>query len=416
MSKISFDRCDDLWIIPLIGQADMIEMLVVRHVDDLYQVEDAWNCLRKRESFFVPNFLDLAFFLSEGPRDFRAIAIKDGNRIACLACFVYERAQKRFSIGERKIFDFPIRRVSLFGSAVLGDLDFSAFAQLLKVVATEFSFDLVAFGEIPIEFPLFDAINRASDGFIVTSPSRKVSLRWLINLPATFDQYLASLSPKLRKSLRHQVRKLENELKCELLVVHRADQIDSFIRDGEAISRLTYQWNVGQRLNSDDATRRLYNHRAINGQLRCYMVYTSGKPVAFARGELVDGTYNYETPGFDPQYSQFSVGLVLLMWVIRDLIENTNCKVFDFGEGGDEGDYKSRFGNVAVRCVSLELGRWTQPKSLVVIILQEGLNAAKNFLSWIIGKNRFRARLKKAIRKYGARQGRIAKSGQVSDV
>ena len=95
------------------------------------------------------------------------------------------------------------------------------------------------------------------------------------------------------------------------------------------------------------------------------------------------------------------MGSVLLLWTIRDLIDNTDCKVFDFGEGGDEADYKSRFGNVSVRCASLELVRWTRPMSLAVLILQEGLTAAKNAADWLLGENKLRTRLRKAIRKYG---------------
>ena len=109
--------------------------------------------------------------------------------------------------------------------------------------------------------------------------------------------------------MRYQICKLENELKCELIVVQKPEQVDAFLRDGEAISRMTYQWNVGQRLNDDDATRSHYKKRAAAGQLRCYLVVVEGKPVAFGRGFLVDGIYKYDTPGFDPQYGKYSGGL-----------------------------------------------------------------------------------------------------------
>jgi Acetyltransferase (GNAT) domain len=92
---------------------------------------------------------------------------------------------------------------------------------------------------------------------------------------------------------------------------------------------------------------RLYIHRATNGRLRCYIVYASGTPCAYLRGEFIDDTYYYETPGFDPQYSKLSPGLVLLVWAIRDLIEQTSCKNFDFGHGGDTWGYKSKFGNTS---------------------------------------------------------------------
>jgi Acetyltransferase (GNAT) domain len=379
----------------------MSEILVHRDLGRLDRFAEAWNRLRKDELLFFPRFEDLVLDLSEAARDFRVLAIRDDDQITSLACFSCVGAHKRYSIGERSLFRLPVRQVSLFGSAVLGKVDTKILKLFLDVVRRELVFDLISFGEIPLNSPLYAAMQNPGFGFVVTSPSRKPSLRWLIRLPETFEQYLTSLSSKLRKSLRYQMRKLEDELKCELLIVHRADQIESFLRDGEAISRLTYQWNVGQRLCDDEPTRRLYHRLAKEGQLRSYLLYVSGRPAAFARGELVDGTYSYQTPGFDPQYAKLSVGIVLLAWVIRDLIENTSCRIFDFGQGGDEVGYKSRFGNAAVTCRLLELGRWTRPFSLALILLQEGLVAAKNLVSWIIGDGKFRLRLKKAIRRYG---------------
>jgi len=177
--------------------------------------------------------------------------------------------------------------------------------------------------------------------------------------------------------------------------------VDTFLRDSESISRLTYQWNVGDRLFNDEATRRLYIQRATSGHLRCYSLYASGKPCAFLRGEFVGGVYHYETPGYDPQYSKLSPGLVLLMWAIRDLIEETSCKIFDFGGGGDAVGYKAKFGNTGLNCDDVELGRWSRPYSVAIMAIQEGLNVAKNLANWILGESKIRQRIKHAIRKYG---------------
>ena len=197
------------------------------------------------------------------------------------------------------------------------------------------------------------------------------------------------------------MRKLEHELKWEFRSIYRPEQIEEFLRDGEAISRLTYQWNVGDRLCDDEPTRRLYARRARRGHLRCYIAYNSRRPCAFLRGEFLDGMYYYETPGFDPHYSKLSPGLVLLMWAIRDLIEHTSCKIFDFGSGGDATGYKSKFGNRSFECNDVELGRWSRPYSITIMVLQEGLNLFKNLASASLGEGKFRQYIKRRIRIYG---------------
>ena len=383
----------------------MKQISILRGGDDLSQIAEAWDHLRRLQSFYVPSFDDLACSLADKPNDFRIITLKTADKIISLACFVSEPAKKTFSIGERKLFSLPVRRVRLFGSAILGQPDICDAKLILQAVTSEFSFDLISLGEVPMDSTLYFAAQHAGSGLIATRASRKPSLRWSIQLPETFDQYWNSRSSKLRKSLRYQERKLLNELHSKLSITSQPEEVNSFLRDGESISRLTYQWNIGQRLCNDQATRERYHRLAEQGRLRCYIIYVAGAPVAFARGVITDTTYIFETPGFDPAYGKYSIGLVLLTWVIRDLVENTDCRLFDFGEGGDNHDYKSRFGSASAQCAAIELARWLQPYSLVIAILQTGLATAKNVASWMLGEGRLRARLKKAIRQYGTGNG-----------
>ena len=379
----------------------MTELLVLSRLDALTKVAGAWDRLRKDLPYFFPDFESAAFFLSDTKRDFRVLAIKDGGQITCLACFVYRPAMKPFKLGERNLFSVPVREVRLFGSAILGNLNDTIFDQFLDVIRTTFNFDLISFGHVPLNSSSHGAINMRRAGFFVTSPSRKTSIRWLIKLPRTFDEYLAQLSSNQRQGVKRKIRKLEHELKWEFRIFHRPEEVEAFLRDSETISRLTYQWNVGDRLCNDEATRRLYVRRATSGHLRCYIMYAEGKPCAFLRGELLDDIYYYETPGYDPRYSKLSPGLVLLMWTIRDLIEQTSCKIFDFGLGGDAFGYKSKFGNMCLDIDDVELGRWSRPYSVAIMVMQEGLNVAKNLGSWLLGHGNFRQRFKRAIRKYG---------------
>lgn len=380
----------------------MNELLVIRRPEDLSIVAEAWDRLRKAQPRFFPDFQTVKFLLSDEQCEFRVLARTNGDQTTCLACFVFERVNKPYKLGERKLFSLPVQQVSLFGSAILGDLDDALFDEFLDIIQSAFNFDLISFGDILVEAPLYRAVHARRFGFIVSSPSRKgSSIRWLIKLPKSFDGYLAQLSSKQRVKVRRKVRRLEDELKSEFGVYHRLDQVERFLSDAETISRATYQWDLGDRVCNDELTRRLYNRRAASDHLRCYILYVSGKPCAFVAGELIDNKFHYEMSGYDPQYAKLSPGTVLLMRVLRDLIEHTRCEILDFGQGGDVQDYKSMFGNVSLACDDVELGRWSSPYSVAVLGLQEGLNVAKNIANWVLGSSRIRQRIKKAIRKYG---------------
>jgi hypothetical protein len=91
-----------------------------------------------------------------------------------------------------------------------------------------------------------------------------------------------------------------------------------------------------------------------------------------------------------------------MMWTIRDLIEHTDCTLFDFGAGGDHFGYKARFGTLAVPCVALQFGRLTRPYSAVLVSAQAVLSWVKDLLSAVIGHGPLRQRLKRRIRVYEA--------------
>jgi hypothetical protein len=378
----------------------MIKALVLSDVNSLPRVAGGWERLRKEQPRFFPDFDALVDFLSHPPRDFRLIARFDGDEPTCIACFVASEKRKGYNLGERKLFSLRVREVSLFGSAVLGAIDAATYEHILEIVRKNFSLDLISLGEVPLDAPLFRIARQRHKGFLLTSPSRKHSVRWLIHLPGTFDAYLAQLSAKQRQTVKRKMRKLEGEQGFELGVISRADQVAQFLTDGERISRLTYQWDVGDRLCSDAETQALYARRAARGHLRCYIVYLNGSPCAFLRGELMDGVFHYETPGYDPQFSKLSPGLVLLMWALKDLIENADCKVFDFGTGGDTVGYKSMFGNFSITCADLEVAPWSRPYSILLVALQEGLTLIKNAAACLIGEGELKRRMKKLIRKH----------------
>ena len=74
----------------------MTELLVLNRSDDLVKIAEAWDRLRAKEVVSFPDFENLAFLLGEGNKDFRILALKDGDHISSLACFIYAHKLKRF--------------------------------------------------------------------------------------------------------------------------------------------------------------------------------------------------------------------------------------------------------------------------------------------------------------------------------
>lgn len=168
--------------------------------------------------------------------------------------------------------------------------------------------------------------------------------RRFADIAAGTQAYLERLGSRTRQDLRRNARRLgdtlEGPLRCERYEDDR--QVPAFLEAAERISRLTYQWNlVGTGFAHTDARRRELEDAARAGWLRCYVLWSDAKPLAFMCGFLHDGRYYSTDIGYDPHYSKWSPGNVLHVKVIDDLTgPGAGVEVFDFLYG--DNDNKAR--------------------------------------------------------------------------
>ncbi len=356
-----------------------------RSVGEIDTIAHVWDSLRTQEQRFIPSFATTKKALQESGLKFCFITIENDCSINGIACFFNWRPTMKFSIGGRLSFGLPVRETRLCFSSVLGRVSEPILKAVLHLAAQEWPFDLMVLAEIEFNSPLFHAATTLGDGLVPTRPVWKHSAHWLINLPSSFDEYLKSLRSTTRKKLLQTIRAFERHGRYQFQVVKDASHIEKFLKDGEGISRRTYQWTIGQRLQNDDQTQERYLKLAAEHRLRCYILYIDAMPCAFARGEISGALYHYETPGFDPSFEKLSPGTILLMWVIRDLIENTACKTFDFGSGGDDTSYKARFSNCHFECDRVDICRLYSPYSFCIFVIQRTLFSVKRLLGFLLG-------------------------------
>ena len=379
------------------------DVTILRRPEELPRIADDWGRLIQGALFSLPSFDSVQQLCLEFEGRFLLLAHRVEGQVNAIACFYCVRGHKAYKAGERMLFRLPVRDLRLYGGAMPGIVDGEVVDRFLTIVMREFRFDVLTIGETPIASPLYAAVMVQTKRFLVAELSRKRSLRWLIRMPKDFDSYMLTLGAKSRQNVRREIRMFEKQFKCEFQSVRSVDQVEPFLADAETISRKTYQWNVGQRIVNDEASRRGLMGLARRGELQCYIVHADANPVAFMRGRLVGGTYEFETAGFDPAYSKSSPGAVLLMYAVRDLIENAHCANFDFGQGGDEVGYKARFGNESHACALLQIGCKSNVYTLFLFAVQRLLLGLLNLADRLVGNGNLRGRIKKGLRKYGDR-------------
>src|SRR5690348_2857409 len=303
-------------------------MKIISYSDcsELCALEDAWNRLARQGLFFIPSFSELRIQLAASKSKFKLLAAVDNSQIVAIACFIYGNAIKSYQIGGKKLFNLPIRVVNLFGSCVVGEPDEHIIQNFFHVILEERGFDLINLGQIFVESPLYRAASRLR-GTVAWRGARKEKLWWLITLPNSFDDYIASLRETTRHHITRDCRRFERAC-SQFRLITAPQEVDTFLQEAEKISRRTYQWHFLCGIRNDEATRQHLIRLAESGRLRCYLSYLGDRPCAFGWGELVHKRFSFQQTGYDPKHRKLSPGTALMMRMIRDLIETTDCEVF----------------------------------------------------------------------------------------
>ena len=171
-------------------------MKIVSYNDcsDLDALEDAWESLSEQELQFVPSFSDLRRQLEGGNTQFRILVAIDNSQIRAIACFIYWNTTKRYEIVTRTLLRLPVKQLSLFGSCVLGQPSEDVTRKFFQLIIKEAGFDLINVGTIFVDLPLYKTITSLRGGVMAWPAERKKRLWWLIELPPSFDEYMASAS------------------------------------------------------------------------------------------------------------------------------------------------------------------------------------------------------------------------------
>jgi len=218
--------------------------------------------------------------------------------------------------------------------------------------------------KINVDSPLH-AISVRESSWLTRSNRNRAVGRWVAELPATFDEYLAERSAKVRQQIRYYDRRL-NKTYGDRLRVRRFDQageFDELCADIEVVASTTYQYQLGAGVTRDPTQRGLMQAGLRAGRFVAWVLYIDDRPASFWLGESFGPVFATGTPGFDPQFAKDRVGTFTMMRMIDDLCARGDIRRIDFGHG--DAEYKKLAGAQATlqRDVVMFAGR---PKPIVL--------------------------------------------------
>lgn len=266
----------------------------------------------------------------------------DGVLIGYAPFFVHPSALS-FELLSLTLYDYRIRRLTIASTPLIApdhaspDIFQSLFIKLLGSLDRRDA--LFGLG-VPLssQFSQFLQHNHSLRKEYLFFPHGMPYFRRFILLPKSFDEYLKNLSHGTRKQIRRAMRNLEND--ADLSASFRAytlpEEISTYLALAQTVSDKTYQKALlGLGVSNNSETHQTLALAAKKGWLRSYILTCKHKPVAFQQGYLHNGTYYAELTGYDPSWADKSVGTVMQIYRIHDLIQLGVTKL-DFLYGDNE--------------------------------------------------------------------------------
>jgi CelD/BcsL family acetyltransferase involved in cellulose biosynthesis len=188
--------------------------------------------------------------------------------------------------------------------------------------------------------------------FVVTSTREDVSFE--MDLPNTFDAYLASLNTKQRHEVNRKLRRLTEEGNIEYRFVNQGPELSNTLN--EFFRMFVESREDKAAFLTEDMKlyfRNIVDAMSRKGLLRLGILELDKKPVAeILCFEYRDCLYLYNS-GYDPQYIGLSVGVLSKVLAIKDCIEK-GIKKFDFLKGAEL--YKAHIGGKEVTLFHCRVG------------------------------------------------------------
>lgn len=163
-----------------------------------------------------------------------------------------------------------------------------------------------------------------------------------LNLPASWNEYLSSLSRKQRHEVRRKIRRLQEAGSINYHTITDSDEIPQLIN--------IFFWMFSE--SREDKERFLTTSREAffrsmaskmseEGLLEVDLLELNDKPVSVILTFAYQNKIYLYNSGYDPEYQHLSVGILLKIFSIKNSIEK-NKTMFNFLKGNET--YKYRLG------------------------------------------------------------------------
>jgi GNAT acetyltransferase-like protein len=333
------------------ASANPCVVTVARSIEQVESLRDGWMSLggdnvRTNLDYFV-------WSLTEDRKVIRphVVSVERSGRTQAILAARLSATRLPSKLGYWTAYAPTVRAISVLHDGLLGQVDAVVTAAIVEELISSLD-------QSEAEVILFRSLQRGSaldraattaTTFATRQHNARSELRWLVELPPTFDAYLASLSSSTRKGVRRTANRLERTFGARLSITsfRGPGDLDVFLHDAETVAVKTYQRRLGVGYSYEHRQFAHLKMLAEHGWFRGYVLYLDDTPIAFELGELYGGRFRSLAGAYDPSYARYRVGAHLLIRAIEDLVRDSAVSIVDFGIG--DAEYKRKLAHWSVK-------------------------------------------------------------------
>ena len=332
----------------------------VTQVRDFEEVRDVWNQVLEKNRFGNNVFLTFDWLSTwwkhfGGQRKLLILKLEDDGQVVGIAPLMWSKYNMP-AFGSIKKIEYLGTRHSDYNNFIVSRNEKEAVKSILAFLNDYVEWDWIELKEIP-ENANYSKQLFEDPSLNLEYKERVCNLCPYVSLPKKYESLRATFSRNLRQNLNRYARRISQQHTVEL---KRFDEAGFSVKEGMDlfIKMHSMKWASEGKPGAfaEEAFRSFHvdvaESFARRGQLGLYFLTVDGQPAASQYTFEYNQVMYYYLAGFLPEYSDFSVGNLLIMFLLRKCIEKGYTE-YDMTRGDES--YKLQWTNKTRRNYEVRL-------------------------------------------------------------
>lgn len=331
----------------LMTQASEVSIQSLSTLEEFLAVRKEWNVFVEQSTantlFFRHEWFEYSWRrVLPDARPLALIARQRGEIQAIAPLMILRQSIRGLRVWTMTFLEHPDTPIV---DVILGPRGQTALGAILDtLLQASIRWDLIQLAKMPDQSKTKVLLKQLAEQRGLTFTSDSGGKRMVLENAGSWETYLASRSPRFRKTLRNVVNRVEKLEKVSIEHLRRPEDLEQVIEEMCLVSQRSWKAGIGRAITSENRVRRFFAELSYwacrEGRLDIWLLKVNGVPVAMEYDLTDEDKVWAIRSDFDEAAKAFSPG-TYLNYAIAKHFMTTGLKEYDMGPGANE--YKLRW-------------------------------------------------------------------------